>query len=61
MQPDKVQVKRSVQHHHLQPRMSSLSKKPTAAKGLTEDEVEELRQAFDLFDTDGSGTIDPKV
>ena len=41
--------------------MSSLSTKPTAAKGLTEDEVEELRQAFDLFDTDGSGTIDPKV
>ncbi|KAL3781856.1 hypothetical protein ACHAWO_009222 [Cyclotella atomus] len=29
-------------------------------KGLTEDEVEELRQAFCLFDTDGSGTIDPK-
>ena len=28
--------------------------------GLTDDEVEELRQAFDLFDTDGSGTIDPK-
>jgi len=27
---------------------------------LTDDEVEELRQAFDLFDTDGSGTIDPK-
>ncbi|KAL3802344.1 hypothetical protein HJC23_007169 [Cyclotella cryptica] len=28
--------------------------------GLTDDEIEELRQAFDLFDTDGSGTIDPK-
>lgn len=27
---------------------------------MTDDEVEELRQAFDLFDTDGSGTIDPK-
>ena len=37
------------------------SPKPTAAKGLTVDEVEELRQAFDLFDTDGSSTIDPKV
>jgi centrin-1 len=28
--------------------------------GLTEEEVEELREAFNLFDTDGSGTIDPK-
>merc|ERR1712070_893324 len=26
----------------------------------TEDEVEEIREAFNLFDTDGSGTIDPK-
>ena len=37
-------------------------KKPPAARipGLSKDEVEELRQAFDLFDTDGNGTIDPK-
>lgn len=28
--------------------------------GLTADEVEEIREAFNLFDTDGSGTIDPK-
>ena len=27
--------------------------------GLTEDEIEEIKEAFDLFDTDGSGTIDP--
>ena len=40
---------------------SSLKKPPTTRRpGLTDDEVEELRQAFDLFDTDGSGTIDPK-
>ena len=39
------------------------AKKPAALArrpGLTDDEIEELRQAFDLFDTDGSGTIDPK-
>ena len=46
--------------------MSSKGKfsKFTASKyarpGLTEDEVEEIKEAFDLFDTDGSGTIDPK-
>ena len=28
--------------------------------GLTEDEIEEIREAFNLFDTDNSGTIDPK-
>jgi Ca2+-binding EF-hand superfamily protein len=27
---------------------------------LTEDEVDEIWEAFNLFDTDGSGTIDPK-
>merc|ERR1711879_659920 len=27
--------------------------------GLTEDEIEEIREAFNLFDTDGTGTIDP--
>ena len=28
--------------------------------GLSEEEIEEIREAFNLFDTDGSGTIDPK-
>ena len=28
--------------------------------GLTEDEIEEIKEAFDLLDTDGSGSIDPK-
>lgn len=28
--------------------------------GLTEDEIDEIREAFNLFDTTGSGTIDPK-
>lgn len=43
------------------------SKKPTtiikapsiSRPGLSEDEIEEIREAFNLFDTDGSGTIDP--
>ena len=28
--------------------------------GLTKDEVEEIREAFKMFDTQGHGTIDPK-
>eukprot|EP00831_Metopus_contortus_P075051 TRINITY_DN6865_c0_g2_i1.p2 TRINITY_DN6865_c0_g2~~TRINITY_DN6865_c0_g2_i1.p2 ORF type:complete len:229 (-),score=71.03 TRINITY_DN6865_c0_g2_i1:64-672(-) len=28
--------------------------------GLTEDEIEEIREAFNLFDTEGVGYIDPK-
>eukprot|EP00611_Tribonema_gayanum_P009292 TRINITY_DN19079_c0_g1_i1.p1 TRINITY_DN19079_c0_g1~~TRINITY_DN19079_c0_g1_i1.p1 ORF type:complete len:146 (+),score=29.60 TRINITY_DN19079_c0_g1_i1:152-589(+) len=28
--------------------------------GLSEEEIEEIREAFNLFDTDGSGSIDPK-
>ena len=28
--------------------------------GLTEDEIEEIREAFNLFDTENSGQIDPK-
>ncbi len=47
--------------------MTSKSMKPAKASlkkyerpGLTEDEIEEIKEAFDLFDTDGTGTIDPK-
>lgn len=28
--------------------------------GLTEEEIMEIKEAFDLFDTDGGGSIDPK-
>jgi len=47
----------------------SLKKKKQAKKGtnststgggLTEEQKQEIREAFDLFDTDGSGTIDAK-
>lgn len=31
---------------------------PAATTELTKDQLEEIREAFDLFDTDGSGTID---
>ena len=35
-------------------------KKITARNGLSDDEVDELRQAFELFDTKNTGKIDPK-
>ena len=34
--------------------------RPVERPGLTEDEIEEIRAAFNLFDTDGSGSIDPR-
>ena len=35
-------------------------KRNVTKPGLTEDEIEEIREAFSMFDTNGSGTIDPK-
>ena len=41
--------------------MSRRRGKKSSAKGeLTEEQKQEIREAFDLFDTDGSGTIDAK-
>ena len=37
-----------------------IQRKAFEKPGLTEDEIEEIREAFKLFDTDGSGQIDPK-
>ncbi len=28
--------------------------------GLSEDDIEEIKEAFDLFDSDGSGTVEPR-
>ena len=33
---------------------------PEDALTLTEDEIKDIKEAFDLFDSDNSGTIDPK-
>ena len=42
------------------PSKSPVKRRAFERPGLTEDEIEEIREAFNLFDTDGSGTIDPK-
>lgn len=36
------------------------AKKATERPGLTADEIEELREAFNLFDTEATGKIDPR-
>lgn len=35
-------------------------KKGSSKPDITEEQKQEIREAFDLFDTDGSGTIDVK-
>ena len=39
---------------------SPIQRRAEKPAGLTEDEVEEIREAFNLFDTEGVGYIDPK-
>jgi centrin-1 len=40
--------------------MSRVTSKVNTRSGLSGDEIDEIRQAFDLFDTNGTGKIDPK-
>jgi centrin-1 len=40
--------------------MSRTTNKVNTRSGLSNDEIDEIRQAFDLFDTNGTGKIDPK-
>lgn len=43
------------------PSTSAIQRRKAAPKQeLTEEQKQEIREAFDLFDTDGSGTIDVK-
>jgi centrin-1 len=40
--------------------VAKTTKKSVERPGLSNDEVEEIRQAFELFDTNGTGRVDPK-
>lgn len=42
------------------PGAKPIGKKKIERPGLTEDEIEELREAFNLFDTEATGKIDPR-
>ena len=42
------------------PGVKAGNKKKVERPGLTEDEIEELREAFNLFDTEATGKIDPR-
>ncbi len=50
----------SKQQQKLAGQKSPIRRKAFDRPGLTEDEVEEIREAFNLFDTEGTGLIDPK-
>ena len=41
-------------------RAQPFNAKQYAKNGLSEDEVCEVKEAFDLFDIDGAGSINPK-
>jgi Ca2+-binding EF-hand superfamily protein len=42
------------------PVVKGAQKKKIERPGLTEDEIEELKEAFNLFDTEATGKIDPR-
>ena len=46
--------------HYIAPTCPVAFPSQAKLKGLTDDQIQEIREAFDLFDTDGSGTIDAK-
>ena len=47
-------------HKQLQKRRSPKKNRAYERPGLSKEEIEEIREAFNLFDTDGSGSIDPR-
>jgi hypothetical protein len=46
--------------YRAKPGAKPAAKKKIERPGLTEDEIEELREAFNLFDTEATGKIDPR-
>jgi hypothetical protein len=44
----------------VKPGAKPIGKKKIERPGLTEDEIEELKEAFNLFDTEATGKIDPR-
>lgn len=45
---------------HRKPGPSATQRKKSAKLELNEEQKQEIKEAFDLFDTDGTGTIDVK-
>ncbi|CAD8051654.1 unnamed protein product [Paramecium sonneborni] len=43
-----------------QPQKQGNVRKPLERPGLTDDEIDEIREAFNLFDTEGTGRVDPR-
>ena len=51
---DKVNIKFVPQASYKQKTLQ----RPKKARDITEEQKQEIKEAFDLFDTDGSGNID---
>ncbi|CAD8142392.1 unnamed protein product [Paramecium octaurelia] len=43
-----------------QPQKQGNVRKPQERPGLTDDEIDEIKEAFNLFDTEGTGRVDPR-
>ena len=50
-------MKKTASHHK---KKSNFNPKHYERPGITTEEVLEIKEAFDLFDTDGGGSIDPR-
>ncbi|CAG5988798.1 unnamed protein product [Menidia menidia] len=58
---DELQSSFKMASNYRKPASSSSQKKKSSSKlELTEEQRQEIKEAFDLFDTDGTGTIDVK-
>ena len=53
-------VQRGGDHSRQVQKVTTTTTTKIEKSGLSNDEVDEIRQAFDLFDTNGTGKIDPK-
>jgi len=57
---DYILLRFVIMANRVKPGAKGPAKKKIERPGLTEDEIEELKEAFNLFDTEATGKIDPR-